>query len=47
MPKEQIIAIDSANRAYRETKAQQQKKQIGDDAVSRAVNGAMAQMEKN
>ncbi|MBO4912367.1 MAG: SseB family protein [Butyrivibrio sp.] len=46
MPKEQIIAIDGANRAYRETKAQQTAKDEG-DTVKRAVNGAMAQMENN
>ena len=41
-----IFAIDSANRAYRETKAQQTAKDEG-DTVKRAVNGAMAQMENN
>ncbi|SFU65683.1 SseB family protein [Butyrivibrio sp. M55] len=47
MPKEQIIAIDSANRAYRETKAQQNRRADDDNAVKRAVNGAMAHMENN
>jgi len=46
MPKDQILAIDSANRAYIATKKQQGKKS-DEDVIKKAVNGAMAQVENN
>ena len=43
MPKEQVLVIDGANRAYTATKLQQKNK--NENAVDRAVNGAMAKID--